>query len=351
MPAGKDSDVTPETLRVAGGWVRDKLLEGGILARSKGRKMRTPFFRVSNTTLPGTSPSPSTSYIDIDIALSSMSGLEFATSLTSYLKANTTAYPARSVGVVKANPAQSKHLETATTKVGPFMLDFVNLRTDDYTSLSNESSRIPSVALGSVTEDAHRRDLTVNSLYYNLNTNEVEDFTGEGVSDLANGRIRTPLCPMTTLLDDPLRVLRTTRFAARFGFEVDSELTAACKDGRVKDALKCKVSRDRIGAEISNMLKPKVSKGGLDGRGLANDSVMGMRLLHEFGLFGTVFGEIEGQEDGKVEVVHRESLELITEVANNFVSPGTMALSVVGNGKIRYGQLVAISSQATQYSH
>jgi tRNA nucleotidyltransferase/poly(A) polymerase len=55
-------------------------------------------------------------------------------------------------------------------------------------------------------------------MYYNINTSQVEDYTGMGMVDLKAGIIRTPLAPRDTFLDDPLRVLRATRFSARFQF-------------------------------------------------------------------------------------------------------------------------------------
>ena len=73
------------------------------------------------------------------------------------------------------------------------------------------------MAFGSATDDAYRRDLTINSLFYNINLRCVEDFTGMGMEDLTKGAVRTPLPPRTTFLDDPLRILRAVRFAARFG--------------------------------------------------------------------------------------------------------------------------------------
>lgn len=59
-------------------------------------------------------------------------------------------------------------------------VDFVNLRTETYT----EDSRIPTVGMGSPKQDALRRDLTINSLFYNIHTNTVEDFTGKGTNAL-----------------------------------------------------------------------------------------------------------------------------------------------------------------------
>ncbi|KAG9158166.1 hypothetical protein Leryth_000313 [Lithospermum erythrorhizon] len=70
------------------------------------------------------------------------------------------------------------------------------------------------------TEDAFRRDLTINSLSYSISTNVVEDFTERGLSDLKSGKIVTPLPPKQTFLDDPLRVLRSIGFGARFGLSL-----------------------------------------------------------------------------------------------------------------------------------
>ena len=60
-----------------------------------------------------------------------------------------------------------------------------------------------------------RRDLTINALFYNVNDGQVEDFTGRGLRDLQNRVVDTPLDPLVTLKDDPLRSLRAVRFAAR----------------------------------------------------------------------------------------------------------------------------------------
>ena len=81
-----------------------------------------------------------------------------------------------SVGGIKSNPDQSKHLETATLRVMGFELDFVNLRAEEYTD-----TRIPVMRIGTALEDAMRRDLTINALFYNLNRRTVEDFTGQGI--------------------------------------------------------------------------------------------------------------------------------------------------------------------------
>lgn len=82
-----------------------------------------------------------------------------------------------------------------------FDVDFTNLRSEVYAD-----SRIPTIQLGTPEEDAHRRDLTINSLFFNINSRAVEDYTGHGLDDLRHGLIRTPLAARETFLDDPLRV-------------------------------------------------------------------------------------------------------------------------------------------------
>jgi tRNA nucleotidyltransferase/poly(A) polymerase len=104
-----------------------------------------------------------------------------------------------------------------------------------------QGSRIPSMGIGGPEEDALRRDLTINALFYNVNTGDVEDFSGQGLADMRDGVIRTPLPALTTLLDDPLRVLRAVRFASRLDFRMSPELTVAASDPRVHQALEQKV--------------------------------------------------------------------------------------------------------------
>ncbi|MCP4483747.1 MAG: CCA tRNA nucleotidyltransferase [Flavobacteriaceae bacterium] len=72
--------------------------------------------------------------------------------------------------------------------------------------------------MGTPKEDAFRRDFTVNSLFFNINTEKIEDFTSKGLEDMQNKIMRTPLDPYQTFIDDPLRILRGFRFASRLDF-------------------------------------------------------------------------------------------------------------------------------------
>lgn len=161
---------------------------------------------------------------DIDIAMDDMFGEEFAKMLNEKL------YPdQKKFGVIKSNSEKSKHLETATMRIHGMMIDLVNLRSEKYT----EDSRVPTIDIGTPEEDAYRRDLTINSLFYNINQGIVEDFTQRGIQDLKDGIIRTPLQPLQTFLDDPLRVMRTVRFATRYDFKILEEIYEAARSDRV----------------------------------------------------------------------------------------------------------------------
>lgn len=266
------------TLRVAGGWVRDKILStpefnarssSSNTARltskytSKGRK-GTAIISSENSLSKNQQP------LDIDIALDDMLGQQFAEFVNTWLC--THGKDSISYGVVMKNPDKSKHLETATMKLGQFWIDFVNLRAEEYVS----DSRIPDLMrIGTPEEDAYRRDLTINALFYNINEDTIEDLTDRGISDLQKGIIATPLRPLTTLLDDPLRVLRSIRFAARLRFTMDNKLRIAAQDERVRWALAQKVSRERVGSELDLMLR-------------SPDPVGAIRLLVNLDLISTV---------------------------------------------------------------
>lgn len=207
-------------LRITGGWVRDKLLGQGSH--------------------------------DLDIAINKMSGELFAHGLNDYLLQNYSKYGIKphSIHKIDKNPEKSKHLETATTKLFGIEVDFVNLRSEEYTELS----RIPIVDFGTPEQDALRRDATLNALFYNIQTDSIEDFTGKGLSDLKNGILRTPLPPKQTFLDDPLRVLRLIRFASRFNFKIDRNVLEEMGDLEINKSFNSKISRERIGVEMEKIL-------------------------------------------------------------------------------------------------
>ena len=129
---------------------------------------------------------------------------------------------------------------------------------------------------GTPTDDADRRDITINALFYNINEDKIEDFTHKGISDLQQGIVRTPLNPLITFRDDPLRCLRVIRFAARFGFNIEEGTFAALSSEVSRDGIQHKVSRERVGIELDKMLRHP-------------NAAQAVHLLYTSGLFDVVF--------------------------------------------------------------
>jgi tRNA nucleotidyltransferase/poly(A) polymerase len=210
------------TLRAAGGWVRDKLLN----LESK----------------------------DIDVSIDRMTGEEFAHHLVAFSKQQSNnSMSISGIGTIKSNPEKSKHLSTCTFNLNGFSIDLNNLRSEKYA----DSSRIPIVEIGTPKEDAERRDFTVNALFYNINIGEVEDFTEKGLQDLKDKKLRTPLDPKITFKDDPLRILRAIRFAARFEMSLAEDLLEALKNTEITTQIRNKVSGERVGIELTKMFTEK----------------------------------------------------------------------------------------------
>ncbi|KAJ2049075.1 CCA tRNA nucleotidyltransferase, mitochondrial [Coemansia sp. S16] len=225
-------------LRIAGGWVRDKLL--GLESH------------------------------DIDIAIDNMSGFDLAQHVNQYLSEH--GYPVSTIAKINQNPERSKHLETATTSVLGLLVDFVNLRSETY----NSDSRIPQIEFGTPADDALRRDITINALFYNIHSRQVEDFTGRGLADLRDGIVRTPLEPFKTFTDDPLRVLRVLRFASRFNYAIDEETAEAIMRPEIKCDLDAKISRERVGVELEKMAA-------------GPHPLLSIQLILRFGLYASIF--------------------------------------------------------------
>ncbi len=233
-----------------GGWVRDKLL--GIQT------------------------------MDIDVALNAITGMHFATGLKDFYATNGAKFIQEAEKLcisssfklhkVDKKPEKSKHLETATAHIFGLDVDFVNLRGETYT----EDSRNPQMEFATVREDALRRDATINALFYDVEKQKVEDFTGKGLQDMAAGIINTPLDPHQTFIDDPLRILRLIRFASRLGYALDEKVKESMKDKRIHASLNAKISRERVGIEVMKML---------NGR----NPFMACQLIYDSGLYSTVF--------------------------------------------------------------
>ena len=128
-------------------------------------------------------------------------------------------------------------------------IEAVQTRSEKYT---DSNSRNPETAFGSIEEDCIRRDLTINSLYMNISTDEILDLTGRGLNDIKNHIIRvTNNDPDIVFVDDPLRILRVIRFASRYGWKIDGPTYEAIK--RNVDRLHI-ISIERINDEFSKII-------------------------------------------------------------------------------------------------
>lgn len=127
-------------------------------------------------------------------------------------------------------------------------IELVQTRKEKYPDRGN---RNPETVFGSLEEDCLRRDLTINSLYFDISRRRFVDITGLGIDDIRNKIIRTPCDPDITYDDDPLRILRCIRFASRFGWEVEKNTY----DGMVRNHHRLKIiTAERIKSELDKML-------------------------------------------------------------------------------------------------
>ena len=142
-----------------------------------------------------------------------------------------------------------KRFGTAMIKMNNFEIEFVGARKESYTP----DSRKPIVENGTLENDQNRRDFTINALAIGLNKKNfgslIDPF--DGLSDIKNRIIRTPLEPSRTFSDDPLRIIRAVRFATQLNYTIIPETLSAIREN--KDRIKI-VSYERIIDELNKIL-------------------------------------------------------------------------------------------------
>ena len=190
---------------------------------------------------------------------------------------------------------------TAHFKYKEIDVEFVGARKESY----SEDSRKPSTLPGSLRDDQLRRDFTINSLAFSLNASNFGELLDpfDGINDLQNRVLRTPLDPVVTYSDDPLRMMRAIRFATQLNFQISPASIDAIIDQKERIAI---VSMERISTELNKiMLSPKPSRG--------------LNLLKQTGLLPHIFPELlalSGTETINGHS-HKDNFEHTLEVLDN----------------------------------
>ncbi|HCC70063.1 MAG TPA: tRNA nucleotidyltransferase [Bacteroidales bacterium] len=194
-----------------------------------------------------------------------------------------------------------RNFGTAMFRTGNHIIEFVGARKESYSS----DSRKPIVEDGDLEDDQNRRDFTINALAISLNRNNYGELIDpfNGISDLDQCLIRTPLEPGRTFSDDPLRMLRAIRFASQLDFSIQPETFESIRKNAGRISI---VSYERITVELNKIL-------------MSSRPSLGFRLLYDSGLLEKImpeFYKLKGV-DKKDNQGHKDNFDHTLQVVDN----------------------------------
>jgi poly(A) polymerase len=174
----------------------------------------------------------------------------------------------------EAHLSTFKNFGTAQVKFGEIEVEFVGARKESY----NRDSRKPIVEDGTLEDDQNRRDFTINALAIGVSKNNFGKLLDpfNGLQDLENKILRTPLDPNITYSDDPLRMMRAIRFATQLNFTIEEKSLQAITTN--KERIKI-VSKERISDELNKIILSPIPS-------------VGFKLLFDTGLLHLIFPEM-----------------------------------------------------------
>ena len=194
-----------------------------------------------------------------------------------------------------------KNFGTAQVKYKEHIIEFVGARKESY----NRQSRKPAVEDGTLADDLNRRDFTINAMAIRINKEGFGDLTDpfNGLDDLENLRIRTPLNPDITFGDDPLRMMRAVRFASQLGFFLVPETFEAIERNKYRLEI---VSQERIMDELNKIILSPAPSVGFD-------------LLEKTGLLEIILPELTALKgiETKEGIGHKDNFSHTLKVVDN----------------------------------